>query len=96
MINKVQHSLPSRYTNGVNNVEGKPGAAANGNVPQFSHSTEVTFSDDALALQRIMQAAKNAPDIRTDLVANIKGQIEAGTYHVDAEKLAAKLLPFMT
>lgn len=95
MIDKVQHSLPTGYTNSVNNIEGKVGAYQNGKVQQVSNSAEVSLSDDALALQRIMQAAKDAPDVRSDLVQEIKGQIEAGTYKVNAENLAAKLLPFM-
>jgi len=95
MIDKIQHSLPTGYTNGLNNLEGKLGAVSTEKVPQVSKSTEVSISDDALAMQRIMQAVKDAPDIRTDLVQKIKGQIEAGTYKVDANQLAAQLLPFM-
>ncbi|MCG3210095.1 MAG: hypothetical protein FOGNACKC_03724 [Anaerolineae bacterium] len=95
MIDKVQHSLPSGYTNSVNNIDGKLGAVQNGKVQQVSNSTEVSLSGDALALQRIMQAAKDAPDVRTDLVQKIKGQIQAGTYQVNTENVAAKLLPFM-
>jgi flagellar biosynthesis anti-sigma factor FlgM len=95
MIDKVQHSLPSGYTNSVSNVEGKVGAVQNEKVQQVSNSAEVNLSDDALAMQRIMQAAHDAPDVRTDLVQEIKGQIEAGNYKADVDNLAAKLLPFM-
>lgn len=37
------------------------------------------------------QAVTDAPDIREDLVASVKARIEAGTYNVSADDLAARL-----
>jgi negative regulator of flagellin synthesis FlgM len=43
-----------------------------------------------------MQVAKNAlaktPDVREDKVSDIKSQLEAGSYNVDPEAFASKLL----
>ncbi len=93
MIDKIQPNLPSGY---VNNINATAGAAyTESNRTQSTPSAEVSLSDDALALQRILQAAKDAPDVRADIVQEIKGQIEAGNYKVDVNSLADKLLPFM-
>ena len=44
--------------------------------------------DTALA----KQAVASAPDVRTDLVSSLKEQIDRGTYEVDTEDFAGKLL----
>jgi flagellar biosynthesis anti-sigma factor FlgM len=97
MINKVQSNLPAGYLNNVNQVENQRGA-----VPQVdkgrqieTSAAEVSISDDALAMQRHMQAVKDAPDVRADIVQEVKAQIQAGTYKVDVNSLAEKMLPFM-
>ena len=97
MINKIQANLPAGYTNSVSNVEAQTGLVAPEKTRQVNktQSAEVSLSSDALAMQRFMQAAKDAPDVRVDLVQEIKGRIETGNYKVNAEDLAAKLLPFM-
>ncbi len=97
MIKNIHSSLPPGYAKSVNNVEGQPGAVPNQETRQLNtgNSAEVSLSDDARALQRILQAAQEAPDVRTDIVETIKGQLEAGNYNVNANDLASKLLPFM-
>jgi flagellar biosynthesis anti-sigma factor FlgM len=89
-----QANLPTGY---VNNATSNKAAAAyaNTNSKFTSQSAEVSFSDDALAMQRIMQAAQETPDVRADIVQQLKGDIEAGNYKVDVNSLADKLLPFM-
>ncbi|GAB4428683.1 MAG: hypothetical protein Kow0031_08980 [Anaerolineae bacterium] len=100
MIDKIQPNqpnqpnLPSGYVNPVNNS--KAVAAYSETGSKFtSQSAEVSLSDDALALQRIMQAAQETPDVRADIVQQLRSEIEAGTYKVDVNSLADKLLPFM-
>ncbi len=90
---QTQQSLPTGY---VNNASNKAVAAYAETQSKFnSQSAEVSFSDDALALQRIMQAVQDTPDVRADIVQQLRGQIEAGNYKVDVNSLADKLLPFM-
>lgn len=58
----------------------------------------VSFKDQLLLsatgkdAQIAKQAVSEAPDIRADLVNSIKEQIDNGTYEVDAEDFADKLL----
>ena len=52
----------------------------------------VKLSDDSRAAQRAQADAAAAPDVRSERVASIKAQIDAGTYEIDNEQLAEKLL----
>jgi flagellar biosynthesis anti-sigma factor FlgM len=44
--------------------------------------------DRAAAQAKALQIARNTPDVREDRVASLKAQIDAGTYKVDAGKVA--------
>lgn len=95
MIDKIQPGVPAGYTNSVNPAEDKA-AIPVGATPNIDESSaEVSLSEDAKSLQRVMKAVQDAPEVRTDVVQAIQEQIEAGTYNVDTESLADKLLPFL-
>jgi negative regulator of flagellin synthesis FlgM len=53
---------------------------------------KVEISDEAKAYQVAMQAAKADSSDRSEKVAAIKAQVNAGTYKVSAEALAEKIL----
>jgi flagellar biosynthesis anti-sigma factor FlgM len=36
--------------------------------------------------------AKSAPDVRAEMVAAIRARIESGTYEIDSEMTAAKMI----
>lgn len=65
-----------------------PGAAPAGTAPTDS----VEISGRARELARARQAAEAAPDVRAELVARIKQQVESGTYEVSADLVARALL----
>ena len=95
MIDKISSNAPTGYTNGVNQVE-RSGAVPDQNSRQIDHrAAQVTLSEEALALSRTVQAAKEVPDVREDKVQAIKNQVETGTYQVNVNALAEKLLPFL-
>jgi len=56
-----------------------------------SFSDQLQISSVGKDIQIAKQAVKNSPDVREDMVASIKEQIDAGTYSVDSESFAAKL-----
>lgn len=58
------------------------------NVPM----DKVDISSDARLLMKLKEAVANHPDIREDLVAEIKRQIGEGSYHVDAKEVADKMV----
>ncbi len=52
----------------------------------------VTLSDQARALSRVRMAAHSAPDVREQLVKQLRSQVQDGRYQVEDEQVAARLL----
>jgi negative regulator of flagellin synthesis FlgM len=57
-----------------------------------SGADKVTLSGDARLVSLAATTAKDAPDTRSDRVAELKAQVEAGTYQPDSRKIAEKML----
>jgi len=95
MINKIQPNQPPGHTNHVNQVLGSQGEQPEKIQQTGKSAVELNLSSAALALAQIMEAVREEPDVRYDVVQQIKSQIEAGNYRIDVETLAEKLLPFM-
>lgn len=56
------------------------------------HRDQVSISQAGRDYQIAKNAVSEASDIREDKVAQLKSQIDAGTYSVDAGSFASKLL----
>ena len=65
-------------------------SAAGAAGPSLSDGVEL--SDQARFVARVNAAVKGAPDVREGLVAEIRQRLQAGTYRVDDEALAQRLL----
>ena len=63
-------------------------AAAANLVPE----EKVNLSTTAKDVQNLSNAISKLPDVREDKVQALKDQIEKGTYKVDAEKTAEKMV----
>ncbi len=50
------------------------------------------FSDTVEQFRRLMGAVTEQPDARPELVASLRAAIQGGTYRVDPQALAARLL----
>lgn len=59
---------------------------------RVSFSDQVQISSIGKDIQTAKQAVANSRDIREDVTAPIKAQIQAGTYEVSAESFADKLM----
>lgn len=57
-----------------------------------SETDNVNLSSKARQYQKIKKAAMEAPDIRREKVDSIRKEIEAGTYNVRGEKVAARIV----
>ncbi|NMA01083.1 MAG: flagellar biosynthesis anti-sigma factor FlgM [Clostridia bacterium] len=53
---------------------------------------EMSISNEAQVMSKIMQRVKETPDIREERVNELKQQIKQGTYSVSADNVAEKLL----
>ena len=73
---------------GKNRVHGSPEEAPKGGLSE----DKVALSPEAKQMQEAKRLLDSLPDIREDKVAEVKGQIEAGTYNIDGEKIAFKMI----
>ena len=55
-------------------------------------SDEVSISQQAQQLQRLLSAVSDQPDVREARVAELRQQLAEGTYDVDAAAIAARLV----
>lgn len=53
---------------------------------------QLNISSSAREFQVAMEEVKKQPEIREQKVAELRQQIEAGTYKVDAKKIADKMM----
>lgn len=56
------------------------------------YTDKVSFSKDAKYISKALRLAKNSEGIRYDKVEKIKSQIRNGTYNVDGELVAQKII----
>ena len=78
----------------VNQVQDKDKVETTSDQPEKQQvkADTVELSDTGKRVQEAHKQLENIPDIREDKVAQLKEQIENGTYEVDAEKVAEKML----
>ncbi|MEA4857722.1 MAG: flagellar biosynthesis anti-sigma factor FlgM [Solidesulfovibrio sp.] len=75
----------SGQTSSVSRARGSEAEGAAG-------SDKVTLSGDARLVSLAATTAKESPDTRSERVAELKAQVEAGTYQPDSKKIAEKML----
>lgn len=80
-VNKAMQIYNNKATEKVNNTKGveKP-------------KDELQLSNRAKEYQIAMKAFKNLPEVREDLVKDLKGQIKQGKYNVTGEEIADKII----
>ena len=81
----------------VNQVQDKDKVDAKVEQPekQPAKADTVVLSDTAKKVQEAQKQLKAIPDVREDKVAQLKEQIENGTYEIDEEKIAGKMIKDM-
>lgn len=79
------------YTNQAANQAAKP--AASPKAPEEAIARDsINFSSTTRDLQRISAAAENEPADRKKMVQDLKTQVQAGQYTVNAEQVAEKMI----
>ena len=78
----------------VNQVQEKDKVEPTSDQPEKQQvkADTVELSDMGKRVQEAHSQLETIPDIREDKVAQLKEQVENGTYEVDAEKVADKML----
>jgi len=72
------------YNLGKNNKQVK-------NESSKSFSDQLQISSVGKDIQTAKKAVDGVPDVRTDIVTDLKAKIDAGTYNVDSDSFAEKL-----
>jgi len=75
-------------TEKVEDRSSEKAGAANNLVPE----EKVNLSTTAKDVQNLKNAISKLPDVREEKVQALKDQIEKGTYRVDADKVADKMV----
>lgn len=95
MIDNINSNYPVQGPGGVKGS--KPSQQTSPATPSArpggSQADEVSISESGRVMQKALNAVKQAPDVRIDLVNNIKTSLSNGTYQVNPEALANKMLP---
>ena len=60
--------------------------------PQRLKTDTVVISDAAKRIQEAQKQIQAIPDVRADKVAEIRNQIENGTYQINANQIAGKMI----
>ncbi|RMF80995.1 MAG: flagellar biosynthesis anti-sigma factor FlgM [Nitrospirae bacterium] len=69
--------------------------AARGSARARSGSDHVEISPHAREVQQALELATSAPEIRTEKVAPLKREVEAGTYHRPSDAIAERIVEEM-
>lgn len=67
-------------------------AAAHAYGKSASPAAQVDFSEQAQAIAVAAVAVDATPDVRESLVAKLKAQVDAGTYHVSGKDIADQIV----
>jgi flagellar biosynthesis anti-sigma factor FlgM len=95
MIDKILSNTPTGYTSSTSSVDSKFIRSLPETREVNDVSTEVQVSDEAQVLQRLMQAVRNTPDVRQDVVDDMREKISSGEYQVNVDALAEQLVQFV-
>ncbi len=67
-----------------------------GGAARTRRADSVALSEQARLLARSLEAAEAASDVRPELVENLRSQVNDGTYRVNANQIAARMLQAAT
>jgi negative regulator of flagellin synthesis FlgM len=90
-----QHNVSRAYVQGgdtAQSASGQHGAKHAHHKGQANKADSVTLSDNARSLAAARDAVQQAPDVREAKVADIKKQVDSGTYDVSSKVLARKIV----
>ena len=75
----------------LNGKKSRRSVSYNGNS-STEESDNAKFSSFGTLLAKVNAESKNIPDVREDVVANFKAQVESGTYNPPLDRLAGRLI----
>jgi negative regulator of flagellin synthesis FlgM len=85
---------PVKGSNSNAVVAEKQGEAAETSAPAAKSADHLTLTSSARSLQKIEETIAQTPVVNASKVASVKQAIGSGTYQVDANSVANKMLQF--
>lgn len=79
------------YVNNIND-KNKTDNASESAEKKVAKTDTVNISEAAKEIQEVRQQLDEIPDVRTEKVQQLKKEIENGTYEINSEKIAEKML----
>ena len=78
----------------VNKVQDKKKVGTTDDKPEnyVNNSDTVVISDAANRVQEARSQLNDIPDVREEKVSELRNQIQNGTYQIDADKIAGKMI----
>ena len=89
---KISGSTTNNYINPYSNQANAAAAAKAEKPSDETRGDSINLSAKTRDLQKISAAMDTTPDDRTKLVADLKSQVQANLYNVNAEQVAAKMI----
>ncbi|HIE29022.1 TPA: flagellar biosynthesis anti-sigma factor FlgM [Candidatus Poribacteria bacterium] len=80
------------YTEVNSKTSSKELEASNSLSGKSNNKDEVLLSESAVKFSRFKERLSALPDVRDDIVAELKSRIQNGDYQVDGEKVADKMI----
>jgi flagellar biosynthesis anti-sigma factor FlgM len=76
----------------VKEVSGRAVPVEGASSTHTAPAATVTLSPQAQEINHVKAAVSQLPDVRADLVASLKAQVESGTYRVSSEDIADMIM----
>jgi negative regulator of flagellin synthesis FlgM len=90
-IEKSQGVQIDAYVNQVQD-KNKADVAENKSDNTAAKTDTVVISDAAKRIQEVKSQLDEVPDVDEEKVARLRNEIENGTYNIDADKIAGKMI----
>ncbi|ODN31072.1 flagellar biosynthesis anti-sigma factor FlgM [Fervidobacterium thailandense] len=90
MIDRVNRAGQMQGAQHIQETKGKE--AKKGEKLREKEEKEALLIEDGKKVAEYIAMAKNYPEVRTELVQKLKEAIENGTFKIDVDKIARKLL----
>jgi negative regulator of flagellin synthesis FlgM len=92
IVPKNQASVIDAYATQVQNKQRTDAGEEKASQQQGVKSDTVVISEAAKRIQAAQSELRSIPDVRAEKVAEIKRQIEDGTYEIKADAIAEKMI----
>ncbi|HEY2144784.1 MAG TPA: flagellar biosynthesis anti-sigma factor FlgM [Steroidobacteraceae bacterium] len=93
-LSTSEQVAPVKGSNGSGVVADKPQGEGSATASTSQTADQVTLTTSARTIQKLEEAVRRTPVVNPEKVAAVRQSIGSGTYQVDANRVAGKLIQF--